>query len=127
MDVKKAWKERAHKLNQQPLQGDFQVLPAADTLGLMKTCLQEDLSCLKTLDSALRHNNQRELKTFVMFPYPISVESQCVCTSTVSSLLMGATFGNGEQSKFLSHELVSEIGGDPSTYHTCSRAQICNI
>eukprot|EP00957_Ditylum_brightwellii_P017532 1320682-Ditylum_brightwellii.AAC.1 len=29
LDVKDAWKERAHKLNQQYLQGQFEVLPAA--------------------------------------------------------------------------------------------------
>eukprot|EP00957_Ditylum_brightwellii_P156104 11882412-Ditylum_brightwellii.AAC.1 len=74
-DVKEAWKERAHKLNQQPLQGKFQVLPAAyaamtpaDTLSLMKICLLEDLARLrKTLDSALRHNNQQELKLWLGF------------------------------------------------------------
>eukprot|EP00957_Ditylum_brightwellii_P157200 11963707-Ditylum_brightwellii.AAC.1 len=65
----------------------------------MKTCLQEDLACLrKTLDSALRHNNQQQLKTLVRIPYPTSVKSQCFCTSNMSSLLMGAIFGNGEQS-----------------------------
>lgn len=101
-EKKKAWKERADRLNNRPLVRQVEKLPyELATLDLteaqmfLRKCLGFDLFFLnKMIKRSLRNENLRELcKKSVMFPYSIDVQKQVYRTDTLSSLLLHVIFG----------------------------------